>query len=461
MSSSPSARFARRSAAFLIAAAAAIDASACVRASPQPDTGVAQDGGADDSSSTDVVASDDADAIVDDAAPDAVADVTVRPPAVELGRHSVTVVSTRRIVPSDGLPPSIMPNASNNNIDVARFNGRVYMAWRTSGDHFASAGTRIHVVSSEDERAWRFETTLMIDRDLREPRFLAVRSSLFLYVARLGTNALSFDPQGMSVTELRADGTWTPLEAVFRPGFIPWRGRLERGTRYLIGYFGGENIYRFNGLPLEVHLLTTDDGRDFRAVNSARPAVLVGGASETDFTVDPDTGDLFAVARNEAGDSSGFGSKICRASSADITAWTCRTDPRKYDSPLMFWHDGEAYLIGRRHLSPTGNYDLMRRGDMTRQAVDNQVDYTRWPKRCALWRYVQGEDRIAYILDLPSRGDTCFASILPLSGPGEFAVYDYSSDVDGPDIGWRQGQMGPTFIYRHELRFSPRMQRDQ
>jgi hypothetical protein len=360
-------------------------------------------------------------------------------------------------VPSEGLPTNIVPDASNNNVDVVRHNGRVYMAWRTGADHFASAATKIHVVSSEDERQWRFEQTLMLDRDLREPRFLPVGASLFLYVARLGTNPLSFDPQGMSVTELTSEGRWTALTPVFREGFIPWRGRVERGTRFLIGYFGGENIYRFNGEPLEVHLLTTEDGRNFAPFDAMRPAVLVGGASETDFTMNPDTGELFAVARNEAGDASGFGSKICRAAPATPSQWTCRTDPRKYDSPLMFWYDGEAYLIGRRHLSPTGNYDLMRGGGLTRQAIDNQVDYTRWPKRCSLWRYVQAEDRIAYIMDLPSRGDTCFAAAIALSNPGEFAVYDYSSDIDGPDIGWRQGQMGRTYIYRHHLRFSSRM----
>lgn len=401
--------------------------------------------------------------VTGDGAEDVVRDagVVAYTPPIELGRHSVEVLSTRRVVESAGLPMNVVPDASNNNVDVVRHNGRVYMAWRTSADHFASSATKIHVVSSADELTWRFEQTLSLDRDLREPRFLPVGTSLFLYVARLGTNALSFDPQGISATELRSDGTWSALEEVFRRGFIAWRGRVERGHRFVIGYFGGEHIYRFDGLPLEVHLLETDDGRAFRPFDAMRPIVLTGGASEADFTMNPETGELFAVARNEAGDSSGFGSKICRASASAPSQWACRTDPRKFDSPLMFWHDGEAYLIGRRHLSPTGNYDLMRPGDLVRRAVDNQVDYTRWPKRCALWRYVQGEDRIAYVMDLPSRGDTCFAAIIALESAGEFAVYDYSSDIEGPDVGWRQGQMGRTYIYRHHLRFSPRMQRDQ
>ncbi len=76
--------------------------------------------------------------------------------------------------------------------------------------------------------------------------------------------------------------------------------------------------------------------------------------------------------------------------------------------------------------------------------------------RCALWRFVPAERRIAYILDLPSRGDTCFASVLDGASPDEVIVYDYSSPIDGPDVAWNVGQEGETRVYRHVLRFTPR-----
>lgn len=397
----------------------------------------------------------------DHAAPDAVTfdfpqPPPPEPPRAEPGRHTATVMETRRVIPSDGLPPETTPLVSNNNLDVVRHGGRVYLAWRTAPDHFASERTVMYVVSSDDERSWRFETRLQASTDLREPRFLSLNGSLFLYVARLGTNALSFDPQGISVTERRPDGTWTSLENIYRPGFILWRARTQRGTPYITGYFGGEHIYRFDDLPLDIELLTTADGRNLVPVDPTRAVVSRGGGSETDFALGDD-GSLFGVIRNEAGDETGFGSKVCRAPAGHLAEWTCRHDVRKYDSPLMFWYDGEAYLIGRRNVTDTGAYDLERRDlSQLRQALMYEIAFSNAPKRCALWRYDQATDRIVYMLDLPSRGDTCFASALEGSAPGEFYVYNYSSDVDGPDVNWNVGQVNPTYIYRSVLRFTRR-----
>jgi diadenosine tetraphosphatase ApaH/serine/threonine PP2A family protein phosphatase len=88
--------------------------------------------------------------------------------------------------------------------------------------------------------------------------------------------------------------------------------------------------------------------------------------------------------------------------------------------------------------------------------LTNQLKYSLAPKRCAVWRYVQDEDRIAFLLDLPSRGDTCFPAWIEGSEQGEITLYNYSSDIEGEDLGWAEGQAGATHIYRHTLRFTPR-----
>jgi hypothetical protein len=123
----------------------------------------------------------------------------------------------------------------------------------------------------------------------------------------------------------------------------------------------------------------------------------------------------------------------------------------------MFWHDGEAYLFGRRNVTESGNFDLGP-DDLTpaAKASSYQLAYKNAPKRCSPWRWVQGEDRLAFILDLPSRGDTCFAGVIDGATPDEKVVYDYTSDPDGPDLPWGLGQAGPTYIYRHALRFTRR-----
>lgn len=399
------------------------------------------------------------------------AEVAPPPPPSEPGRHLVTVTETRRIVPSAGLPPDAPVSNSNNNLDVVRFQGRVYLAWRTAPDHFASDKTVMALASSADELTWKMEKTFAVGTDLREPRFAVVAGSLFLYVSRLGTDPVKFEPKGVSYTRLGPEGTWSDLAPVMHlraplhldagppdaasaapmAGYIAWRAKDDRGTPFMSAYLGGEHIYLFDGKPLDVELLTTSDGVTWRGT-----VVSTGGGSEMDFTRGDD-GTLFAVIRNEAGDATGAGSKVCRASRDDLTTWACKSDPKKYDSPLMFWHDGEAYLIGRRNVTVTGNYDLgTREANMQSAILGFQLDYRRHTKRCSLWRYVQGEERIAYILDLPSRGDTCFASRIDTSKPDELAVYDYSSDVDGKDVSWAEGQAGPTFVYRHVLRFTRR-----
>ncbi len=381
------------------------------------------------------------------------------PPIAEPGRHDVEVIDTRRIVPSDGIPTTTTVQHSNNNLDVIRHEGRVFLAWRTSPDHFAGPDTVIHVVSSTDEILWEHEASFAIGTDLREPRFLALGTSLFLYVSLLGTNPLTFEPMGVRVSERRLNGRWSDPVDIGLPGYIAWRTRTERGTPYMMAYLGGEHIYRFDGLPLSVDLLTTTDGYAWVPVDAARRTVYMGGGSESDFAIGDD-GTLFGIIRNEAGDGLGWGSLVCRAPPGDVANWSCHIDPKKYDSPLMFWHDGEAYLIGRRNVTETGNYDLMlTRGTAQTRTGAYQVDYAQRPKRCSLWRYVQAEDRIAYVLDLPSGGDTCFAAAIAGATADEIVVYNYSSDIDDPAtqwLGWNQGQNGETFIYRHVLRFTPR-----
>jgi hypothetical protein len=199
-------------------------------------------------------------------------------------------------------------------------------------------------------------------------------------------------------------------------------------------------------------MLTTQDGTTWTG-----STVSTGGGSETDTAIGDD-GSLYGVIRNEAGDADFFfGSKVCHAPAMSLTKWTCKRDPRKYDSPLMFWHDGEAYLVGRRNVTETGNYDLFDRSlSLTAQSAAYNLDYKGKPKRCSLWRYVRGEDRIAFVVDLPSKGDTCFPGVIAGANPNEIVVYNYTSDPDGDDFSWGLGQGSPTYIYRHVLRFTPR-----
>jgi hypothetical protein len=373
------------------------------------------------------------------------------PPASSPGDHPVRVVSTRRVVPSPELPAGVDVQTANNNLDVVRHSdGRVYLTFRSAPNHFASVDTVVYVVSSVDEAHWRLDARFALGHDLREPRLLSWRDHLWLYVARLGEHSFAFSPQGISFSEQRKDGGFTPLTPVYKPGFIAWRARVVNDRPLIVGYSGGENLYSVGGGKMDVELLTTENGRELKPAYG-QATVLHGGGSETDFTFLPDGG-LFALVRNEEGDEDGFGSKVCHAPATDPGRWSCASDRRKFDSPLTFSRGGEVYAIARRNVTPDGAYDVTDQGARLRYAR-NEIAYIAKAKRCALWRYDATQARMVFVLDLPSRGDTCFPSVVPTSDPHELAVYDYSSDINGPELPWAAGQRRETYIYRHVLRF--------
>jgi hypothetical protein len=359
------------------------------------------------------------------------------------------------VVPSGAMPPEVISQGAHNNLDIVWHQGRLFFAFRTAPNHFAAEETVLYVVSTTDEKTWTFETSFALGTDLREPRFLVVGDRLFLYFAVLGSNLLAFEPQGTRVSEQLGGCQWTAPEAIEpvpAPDFIPWRGRVVDGEAQLIGYTGGAQIYDVTGqAALDVHWLRTSDGRSFEPVVGNDGVVLHGGSSETDLAL-LDDGGLVAVSRNEAGDDLGFGSKICTAEPGALGDWGCTADPKKYDSPLVFRHEDDVWLIGRRNLTADGHYDLGHDDDPPEtQALDYQLAYWNAPKRCSLWSVDPATRAVAHALDLPSRGDTCFASAVDL-GDDHWLVYNYSSPIEGEDLNWNDGQFGLTHVYRTVLR---------
>jgi hypothetical protein len=376
------------------------------------------------------------------------------PVVPDWGSQVVHVDASRQVVPGPGLPGDVHVQTANNNLDVLRHDGRVWLVFRTAPSHYASPETQLVLLSSEDEHTWRHELTLSMGADLREPRLLDFQGRLFLYFVRLGKTRFAFSPDRAFVVASDPAGGFTQPQPFGEHGFIPWRVRLVDGKPWMIGYTGGDELYRFNGGGLRVELLTTDDGFRFRPLDPSHPVVIAGGASETDFAF-LDDGSLVAVARNEAGTGQAWGSFICRAPADALTSWTCRTDARKFDSPLMFRQGDEIYLVARRNHNGDGRYDLGLRFLPDRlETVAYELGYWVQPKRCAVWRYDPQRDSVEFLLDLPSAGDTCFAGSLA-EDAGHRVVYDYTSDPTASDRPWVVGQNLATSIYRHVLAFAP------
>jgi len=357
---------------------------------------------------------------------------------------------TVQVVPGPGIAGDAPLGRANNNLDVIEHRGARFLAIRTSLVHFASPWTRIVVFRSDDSGStWATEQVIDRRRDLREPRFLELDGALFLYCFEAGVNPFAFQPGRVLATRRTDGGAWSVPVVASPDDAVVWRTKQLGGRPLMLRYRGGGDSYARGEASIEIEMLTTTDGFDWEPWNPDRPVVHRGGAGECDVALDGD-GMLWGVARNEAGERGRFGSLICSAPADDLTDWTVTDDPRKFDSPLVFGHRGEVWMLARRQVANGGRYDVASNGGRDRRLLVNQFRYWVTSKRLALWRFDRERRAVEWVVDLPSRGDTAFAGIV-WTGADAMLVYNYSSPIDGPDLPWFAGQLGPTRIYSTEV----------
>jgi hypothetical protein len=358
------------------------------------------------------------------------------------------------VVPSAGLPGDVKVDHSNANLSVTKFNGRVWMVFRTAKWQIADDNARLYVVSSSDQVHWRKEGEFSYGRDLREPRLFVWKKQLFMYFALLGNNAASFDPGGTMATRWLSPGQWETPRKILYDDFIPWSVKEHDGKAYMLGYTGGGGTFQPNPPPKFVYFLTTEDGWNWVPVDPAHKIVYTGQCGETDMAWMPD-GSLVTACQTEEVDDLGWGAKICTAPASALAVWTCRGDKRRLDSPYVFVYGGHAYVIARRQPNFGGNYDLglPTLPDTDAQFAAYDAAYAATTKRCALWSIDTTTRTFDPLVDVPGVGDTCYPSIIA-QPHGRFLVYNYTSPLDGSDPPWGTAlTTGDTLIYRQTLQF--------
>lgn len=360
------------------------------------------------------------------------------------------------VVPSTGLPSRVHVNRSNANLAIAHYRGRYFLVFRTAKWQIADDNTKLYVVSSGDQKHWRYEGSFSYGRDLREPRFLVWHRQLFLYFALLGQNAAAFQPGGELVTRYKAPGRWTkPVKTMPQPDFIAWSFKRHHGRAYMTGYTGGGGTFTVASPPKHVYWMTSRDAIHWRPVHRHTPVVYSGQCGETDFAFLPNGG-LVTACQTEEVDKLGWGAKVCTAPSAATWKWTCRGDRRRLDSPYVFVDRGHAYVIARRQPNFGGYYDQLgfNLPDTTAQFAWYDASYAATTKRCSLWSINLTTRNFEPLVDVPGSGDTCYPEVVP-ERHHRYLVYNYSSPF-GTDPPWGTAlTVGKTLIY-HEMLTFPR-----
>jgi len=172
----------------------------------------------------------------------------------------------QQVVPSDGLPEEVRIQKANNNLDLAYYNDRYFLAFRTAPSHFASSKTKLYVISSEDLTTWKFEKEIHLKNDIREPRFIVYNNTLFLYYFEGGRKPWKFEPQHLYMSCKELNGQWSGSHRTALDGYIPWRLREHNGLIYMSAYYG-KNAY--NKDSVDLRLFTSSNGKEFSPISEA------------------------------------------------------------------------------------------------------------------------------------------------------------------------------------------------
>lgn len=370
---------------------------------------------------------------------------------VEKGEYEIKTSPFLWVIPGPGsVKPEVVSQKSNNNVAIEFFDRRIFLAFRTAPTHFASKKTRMYIISSVDGMNWDLEWKSDGGRDAREPQLISYKGQLHFYYVTAGTSPLRFRPS--NVLKLTRSGLqkWSSPEEVLESGEVPWEMKVREGAIWMTSYMGPHHRLRGGAARIKLMLKKSTDGRTFVTQDPIKEAVYLGGASETGFEFD-DEGNLYAVTRNEDGDETGFGSHLVFAPSYYLSYWSMRSVAESFQSPRMFRHGKDIYLIARRQLGKKP-FGWAGSGGYAWRRIMNWGRWSFTAKTTALYKMSQDLPALEHVMDLPGAGDTAFPSVRRVD-KDTFLVANYTSSLYKKNRRWIMGQLGKTQIYLMSLKF--------
>lgn len=331
--------------------------------------------------------------------------------------------------------------------DLARFEGRLYLAFRTAPSHFPSTKAHLQIYTSTNGKFWRAEHLIDHIHDVRDPHFLVFRGELYLFLLSHTHGLRHHGPETISYMKKSAAGWTEPAELpVKKSGF--WDIRVRDDRIYMSVYSRGLEDGKRTSRRLR--FISSSDLTYWETVFESpitREKLGIYGTSEATFDFD-EQGNIAGTIRSLIYPNLNFSFSPARSDS-----WRVEVDRFKCDGPRLFSHSGSYYLAARRSLFYRLRNEPFRFFNGLRSLV-NIARYSFSRKRTALYRFNLRELRISHITDLPSHGDTGYSAVARLSAKRYLLVY-YSSDISSEkDFSWLRGQMGATRLYSCIITFA-------
>ncbi len=285
--------------------------------------------------------------------------------------------------------PAVADGVHNSNTDMIEWRGRLLLVHDARPYHLGTPDSRLVVRSSVDGREWETLATLRLEgKDIRDPKLAVIGGRLFLYA--LPNSGTWATPEGTVLATSEDAVGWSPFEPVGPEGWLFWRPKSPDGGRtwYVPAYWydHGKSI-----------LLRSSDGRRWEEISVIHEG---DGNDETAIEFLPD-GRLLATARLEVTPDAILGNAEAGTAIAvaapPYRSWSQRrVSNTRLDGPCLFSLDGGVFAVARWQPPPYGPF--------TRMAS------TLARKRTALYR-VEPE-RLVWLSDLPSAGDTSYAGVV-------------------------------------------------
>jgi hypothetical protein len=314
--------------------------------------------------------------------------------------------------------PIVSDGQHNSNTDLVAWGDDLLLVHATSPWHLGSTASRLLVKRSSDGgRSWEELARLGIPgHDVRDPKLVVIDGVLFLYaLPNLGRAAT---PIGTVLATSRDGRAWTDFEPVGPEGWLFWRPKTRDGRTWYVSAY-----WKDHGRSI---LLRSEDGRAWERVSTIHEG---DGNDETAIEFLPD-GRLLATARLEITPDTVLGNDDAGTALAvadpPYVEWREVFTPiARLDGPVLFRHAGAVFAVARWQPPPHGG--LWKQGG------------TLVRKRTGLYRVEP--QRLVYLSDLPSAGDTSYAGVVLRDGALLTEYYTSRIDRDYP---WLLGMFLPT-----------------
>ena len=288
--------------------------------------------------------------------------------------------------------------------DLVRFEGKLYLAFRSCPDgHMVHPTASIVILASDDGQQWeQVHRFSVAKRDTRDPHFMVFQDRLFVYTGTWYCGDTSpkrgdYDlNQHLGYAAWSDDGTtWhgpVMLEGTF--GHYIWRANAFEGKAYLCGRRKKEFAIppRGEGSMVESAMLESDDGLIWRT----RTLFQEVRGDETAFQFKAD-GSIVAIGRR------GRDNAQLLTSKPPYTQWERKELDRYIGGPLLTRWSGR-YVVGGRKALAEGGY-----------------------RTSLCWL---ANDRLHEFAELPSGGDNSYPGFVVLSSTRALVSWYSSHEKD-------------------------------